>query len=156
MTSATDLLIIVGIVGGSLVLGLGIVFAILRVWVGRFRARVQAQFPADGIVMAEWFANNFGVQSRGVTQLRGNGALVLGKDALHFVMMATKNELKIPLASITAVSFAKSHLGKTVGRKLLAIDFTNEAGAADRVALLVRQPEAWQQALQGSARRAGV
>lgn len=148
MTSASDILIIVGVVGGSLILGLGIVFAILRVWIGKFRARVQAQFAADEIVLADWFANNFGVQSRGVVQLRGNGALVLGKDALLFVMMATKTELRIPLGSVTAVSFAKSHLGKTVGRKLLAIDFINEAGAADRVALLVRQPDVWQQALQ--------
>ena len=157
MTAASDILILIGAIGGALILGLGIVFALLRVWIGKFRAQVQARFAADEIVLAEWFANNFGVQSRGVTQLRGNGALVLGTDALHFVMMATKSELKIPLASITAVSFANSHLGKTVqawtgARKLLAVDFTNEVGAPDRVALLVHQPEAWQQALQQHTR----
>lgn len=148
MTSTSDVLILLGIIGGALIFGLGIVFVLLRVWIGKFRAQVQARFAAEEIVLADWFANNFGEQSRGAAQLRGNGALILGKQTLHFVMMANKRELTIPLASITGVSFVKSHLGKSVGRKLLAVDFTNEAGAPDRVALLVRQPEAWQQALQ--------
>jgi hypothetical protein len=148
VNSSTDILLIVATVVGATVLGLLPVFAFLRVLKSKLRARVEAQLSADAIVMADWFANNFGVQSRGVTQLRGNGALVLGKDALHFFMMASQTELRIPLASITAVSVANSHLGKTVGRKLLAVDFSNEAGESDRVVWLVRQPDAWQQALQ--------
>lgn len=146
--STSDVLILLGVIGGALLLALGIVFVLLRAWIGKFRARVQARFPADAIVLAEWSANSFGVRSRGPAQGRGNGALVLSKQTLHFVMMATERELTIPLTSITAVSFVKSHLGKSVGRKLLAVDFSNEAGAPDRVALLVREPEAWQHALQ--------
>jgi hypothetical protein len=73
---------------------------------------------------------------------------VLTKDTLHFFMLVGQRELKIPLSAITGVSFVNRHLGKTVGRKLLAVDFHNEAGAADRVAWYVREPDAWQQRLQ--------
>jgi hypothetical protein len=140
----TEIVLMVAAIAGALVLGLAVVLAILRALVSKARARVAAQIPADAILMVDWFANNFGVQSQGVAQLRGNGALVLTNAALHFFMFVPQRELKIPLAAITAVSSARSHLGKTVGRELLAVDFTNEAGATDRVAWLVRELDAWQ------------
>ena len=152
MTSVKDIALIIAVVVGSIVLVSLAVLVLLRSMSGKLRARVEAQLPAESIVLADWFANSFGVQSRGVTQLRGNGALVLTRDALHFFMMVTHNDLRIPLASITGISFVSSHLGKTVGRTLLAIDFSNDVNAPDRVALLVRQPELWMQTLPGDRR----
>jgi hypothetical protein len=148
---SNESVMIVAIIAGSLGLAVVIVlliFALMRGLVSKAKARVAAQIPAQAIVMVDWMANNFGVQSLGVTQLRGNGALVLSKDTLHFFMLVGQRELKIPLAAITGVSLVNRHLGKTVGRKLLAVDFTNDAGAADRVAWYVREPDAWQQRLQ--------
>jgi hypothetical protein len=156
--SNNESVMIVAIIAGSIGLAVVIVlliFVLMRGLVSKAKARVAAQIPAEAIVMVDWVANNFGVQSLGVTQLRGNGALVLTKDTLHFFMLVGQRELKIPLASITGISFVNRHLGKTVGRKLLAVDFNNEAGAADRVAWYVRELDAWQQRLREHTKATG-
>jgi hypothetical protein len=147
----SDTVLIVVILASTTGLAVAIVLTILalmRGLIAKARARVEAQIPAHAIIFADYMANNFGVQSQGALQLRGNGALVLSNDALQFFMLVSERELKIPLANITGVSFTNRHLGKTVGRKLLAVDFTNDAGAADRVAWYVREPDTWEQRLR--------
>lgn len=98
-------------------------------------------------VLVDELANCFGVESAGVTQLRGNGCLALGPDLLVFAMWLPKRDIVIPRNRIQAVDTAGSHLGKTVMRRLLRVAWTREDGTQDRVAWFVRDLDAWLAAL---------
>jgi hypothetical protein len=101
-----------------------------------------------GDVIADEFANFFGVESRGKGQVRGNGHLAASSDEIVFVMWVPRRELAIPRDRVTAVERTRSHLGKSVGRELLCVRFTNDAGEPDSAAWLVRDLAAWEAALR--------
>ena len=135
----------------------GVVFAALFLFGGMLqaasnavrraaRAKIEERFPNGDYLRAADMANNFGVTSKGVAQLRGNGALVLTREVLHFLALAGA-DLSIPRSSIRASSMVRSHLGKSVGRALLKVEYAN-----DSVAFFVEEPEAWQAALAGERR----
>lgn len=98
--------------------------------------------------MADESANFFGVESRGKAQLRGNGHLAASPDEILFVMWLPRRELTISRHRVTAVERTRWHLGKSVGRELLRVRFTNDAGEGDSVAWLVRDLAAWESALR--------
>lgn len=99
------------------------------------------------MVAADDSANFFGVESRGAAQIRGNGYLAASPDEILFIMWLPRRELAIPLSRVTAVERATSHLGKTIGRELLRVRFTNDAGQPDSVAWFVRDLPMWESAL---------
>lgn len=111
-------------------------------------ADVHARLGQGRIVAADESANFFGVESRGVAQMRGNGYLAASRDEILFVMWLPRRELTIPRSRVTAVERTKSHLGKSVGRELLRVRFTNESGQPDSVAWLVRDLPTWESALE--------
>jgi len=135
---------------GASVLGLVLFVALLifalRQFMRRLRARGRAEiarrFPASEVLLEETLALSFGQQSRGVTQLRGNGALALTGAELYFAMYVPARELRIPLASIAAVSLVRRHLGKGQGVELLHVRYTHE-GVEDAIAWRVPDPGAW-------------
>jgi hypothetical protein len=108
----------------------------------RGRAEIDKRFAASDVLLAETLALSFGQESKGVAQLRGNGALALTRSELCFVMYVPTRELRIPLASIRAASLVRSHLGKTQGSKLLHVRFTNADGE-DAIAWRLPNPDAW-------------
>ena len=110
-------------------------------------AEVRAELGDSEIVAIDNRANCFGLESAGVTQIRGNGCLAATNDEILFIMWIPRKEIRIPRSWITSVERAKSHLGKTVFRPLLLVRFTNDQGAADAVAWLVRDLPAWEAAL---------
>jgi hypothetical protein len=93
-------------------------------------------------------ANFFGIESRGVMQIRGNGILLLTDTDLVFGMFRPTREFLIPLANIEKVELVKSHLTKTVFQPLLKVYFTNEEGAADSVAWWLANPAEWKNVLE--------
>ncbi|MBA3549141.1 MAG: hypothetical protein H0T76_21935 [Nannocystis sp.] len=109
----------------------------------RGRAEIARRYPASEVLLEETLAQSFGQQSKGATQLRGSGALALTGTELCFVMYVPASELRIPLASIDAVSLVRSHLGKSQGTKLLHVRFTRE-GVEDAIAWRLPEPDAWQ------------
>lgn len=111
-------------------------------------ADVASRLAGEGIVLADESANFFGVESRGGAQLRGNGHLAASPERVLFVMWLPRRELTIRRDRITSVERTKSHLGKSVGRELLRVRFTNDAGEADSAAWLVRDLAAWETALR--------
>lgn len=113
----------------------------------KIAAYVDARLGGEGIVAADASANFFGVESRGRAQLRGNGHLAASHSQILFVMWLPRRELTIPRDRVTAVERTRSHLGKSVGRELLRVGFTNDAGAPDSVAWLVRDLAAWESVL---------
>lgn len=108
---------------------------------------VRARLGHDVIVIDER-ANCFGVESAGVTQIRGNGCLALGRDTLLFRMWIPKKEIAIPRERIIEVERVRTHLGKTKGRDLLRVRFSTPGGTEDSVAWLVHDLPAWEAALR--------
>lgn len=108
----------------------------------RGRTALAERLPEADVLRSETLAQSFGEESRGVTQVRGNGALALTKSELFFLLYVPERELRIPLRSIQATSLVRTHLGKTTGAKLLKIEFTAESGR-DSIAWCVRDPEVW-------------
>jgi hypothetical protein len=144
------------VIGGLALLGvlLFIVPAVVAAAVrGPLNARIAKRYREEEILSRDLMANSFGLQSKGVFQVRGNGALVLTRGGLHFFMLLREEELRIPLDAILEAGLVRAHLGKTVGRKLLKVRFLRD-GAEDAVAWYVRDPAAWESKLRELRRRA--
>ena len=135
---------------GALLLAAALVF-MLRNLLKTAKAEVYAEYPEHIRILTSPMANLFGIQSRGMKQIRGNGILLLTASQIYFRMLLPRRELLVPLSSITAVETPKSFLGKTKGRKLLKVDFRNDTGGTDSAAWLVPDPDKWVEAIRGSA-----
>ena len=105
---------------------------------------IEASFQESEIVKVSESANYFGLESKGVKQIRGNGVLILTKKKLYFEMwVRPKTVIEIPINSIQKIESVKSHLKKSRFQNLLKVIFTNERGNDDSVAWLVRDLEEW-------------
>ncbi|MFC1646433.1 hypothetical protein ACFL2Y_04575 [Candidatus Omnitrophota bacterium] len=93
-------------------------------------------------------ANYFGQESKGVTQIRGNGVLLLTQEELCFEMWAPKRELRIPVSSISGVESTQSHLSKSILTPLLKVVFKNESGQTDSAAWLVNNLDNWKESIE--------
>jgi hypothetical protein len=120
---------------------------------GPLRRRARRHL-ADSKLLREEDANSFGIESAGPWQVRGNGTLALTKHEVLFAQWVPNRLLRIPLRSIVEVTTVRSHLGKTVGRKLLKVVWTTEVGEKDSIALWVGDLDGWLDAL-GSPRSRG-
>jgi hypothetical protein len=116
-----------------------VIFGVVGVFTRRLRAQnlaaAQAKFPHAQLIVPD--AMFFGQQSKGATQLRGTGTLVLTDKELYFRKWAVGDELTIPFSSIESIETPKGHLGKTYGRPLLKVNYRREDGQADSVAWFV-------------------
>lgn len=135
------------IVGGSLLVA-AVVILVLRRGTQRLRTRGRAEidtrYRSSEVLLAETLVQSFGQASKGVTQLRGSGALALTRSELCFVMYVPTSELRIPIASVEAVSLVKRHLGKTQGVDLLHVRYTRE-GVEDSIAWRLPEPARWKE-----------
>lgn len=113
----------------------------------RVAQEVRLRLGPGRVALLDEGSNFFGLQSKGVRQIRGNGCLALSPDEILFVMWWPRRELRIARDRITGVERTKWHIGKTVGRNLLKVHFVNDAGAADSAAWYVSDLASWQAAL---------
>jgi hypothetical protein len=120
---------------------------VLHLLKGPLESRIAGQYKADDILMQDLTANCFGLESKGVWQLRGNGALVLTRSFLHFFMFVPIWDLRVPLGAITELSITKSHLGKATLYDLLKVRFS-ENGKPDSIAWYLGDPPAWKERIQ--------
>jgi hypothetical protein len=134
-----------------LLAGLLVMLAVARLSVGHLKGRVperiKRKFAGKQVVRESVGANFFGQSSRGLGQIRGNGVLVLTPVELYFVMFVPRKELAIPLSDVTSVSTPRTHLGKTVGMRLLRVDFRSPSGE-DAAAWAVRDVDEWSSAVR--------
>ncbi len=98
--------------------------------------------------LIDGMANFFGVESQGAAKVRGNCCLALGDEQLVSVMWLPQRVTTIPRAAFRSVELTKWHLGKTKGMEMVKLHFVNEAGDDDSVAWIVRDKDAWRQALE--------
>jgi hypothetical protein len=115
------------------------VFALVR---RKLYEGVRRKFAGQTIIRESIGANFLGQKSKGLGQIRGNGALVLTPTELYFIMFAPRREMSISLDAVTSVSTPRSHLGKTCVAKLLRVDFRSDDGD-DAVAWAVRDLDSW-------------
>jgi hypothetical protein len=121
----------------------GLVLIVLRNVARQKEASARERYPnARQIDRAASF---FGQESRGVTQMRGNGTLILTDSDLIFEMWLPSKEFRIPLRSIQAIENPTSFLGKSRFTPLLKVVYTNDQGAADSMAWQVRELSGWMQ-----------
>lgn len=112
--------------------------------------RIAKLYPADKVVLQDLKALSFGLESKGVTQSRGNGALVLTANEVHWFQFAPEIDIRIPRASITKVDTVTTHLGKSLGKDVLYVAFTVD-GKPDSMAWNVMDLNAWLTALKQPA-----
>ena len=139
------------IVLGALVLTLIVVPPLVHRFMGpSLQSRVENVYAPADVRLQDLQALGFGLESKGATQLRGNGALVLTAKELHFFQFTPASDTRIPLDAITEVKTVKSHLGKTIGRDLLHVSFAAD-GTPDSMAWAVTDVSAWTGLLRENA-----
>jgi len=88
-------------------------------------------------------ASFFGQESRGATQMRGNGTLILTDTDLIFEMWVPNREFRIALRSIQSIENPTSFLGKSRFTPLLKVVYINDQGTADSMAWQVTDLSNW-------------
>jgi hypothetical protein len=105
--------------------------------------RLRERLGGEPFVLRDDMANSLGLRSRGPVQLRGNGVLVLTRQHLAFAPLFRNDPLVIELARIRRVDTTRSHLGKSIARDLLSVEFDD-----DQIVWFVRDLPAWLAALR--------
>ncbi len=162
MDTPGPVLLVILIVVGVVIVGLAVLKLVLVVW-GRVErridravtARLTARYAPEEMLLHETMANFFGEESRGPAQMRGNGGLVLTRDALVFHMLVPERTITVPLEDIRDVSLVRSHLGKRVGRDLVHVRYAVPDGT-DAIAWFVRDPATWRRELEARSRGAAA
>jgi len=145
-TTTTIGLIALGVVTMAAVMS-GVTKLILRFMKRPLEVRIAVLYGPDDILMKDLAANNFGLESWGRWQGRGNGALVLTNDCLHFFRFVTGGDVRVPLGSITDITFTKHHLGKATIFDLLKVRFALN-DKPDSIALYLTDPKAWKSRIE--------
>jgi hypothetical protein len=136
------------LVGGSLVFAIAVLWMIRRIVKGKRYALAQLEELRGGkpALRVDARALLFGIESAGKLQLRGNGLLSLLDTELVFSMLVPARTFRIPLADIVSIDDPRWFLGKSHGRKLLAVGWTIEA-RTERAAWFVPDLDGWIAAL---------
>ena len=98
-------------------------------------------------------ANFFGQQSLGLTQMKGNGVLILMDSEVYYEMWIPKKIIRIPLESIKDIEETKFYLGKTKFKPLLKITFINDENEEDSCTWLVSNIKGWKEKLKIQANK---
>lgn len=145
-TATTIGLIALGVVAIMLVMSVVVKLVLHRMKLP-LEARIAAHYGPDKILMKDLAAMSFGLESKGRWQGRGNGALVLTADYLHFFRFVSGADLRVPLAAITELTFTKSHLGKATIYDLLKVRFSVDS-QTDSIALYLTDPKGWKNRIE--------
>ena len=119
----------------------GGVFVVLRNTARQKEAGARERYPNARHV--DRAASFFGQESRGGTQMRGNGTLILTDSDLIFEMWVPNREFRIPLRSIQSLENPASFLGKSRFAPLLKVVYTNDQGTTDAMAWQVPDLSGW-------------
>lgn len=135
----------------SVVLGVSALIALIKFMLFRVRKKlevyIQTNFDQKEILGATTSANFFGKKSKGGKQIRGNGALVLTKDAIYFFRAVPFKEYLIPFKSVIEVSLPSAFNGKSVLSKLLSVQYKTNSGS-ETMAWALKNPESWKKTIE--------
>jgi hypothetical protein len=143
---------------GAVVLGLLFMSVVAKITLDRvskvMKERVAKHCQGAEIVKVDYTAMSFGQESKGKFQGRGNGALILTTKEIIFLRAVMPTELTVPLERVTRFSFVHSHLGKATPYRLLKIEFDGDAGGEDSIALIVKDPDGFMDAIETACAKA--
>lgn len=88
-------------------------------------------------------------ESHGYSQPQGKGYLVLTDDELYFEMVLLNKVLSIPTAFILEVGQTNRLLGVNPLRAMLKVDFEDDKGNKDAIALNVKELALWKKEIKG-------
>ena len=146
---------VLALVAGILLLvALAFVLAMLPVRARAKRLEAGLEEELGEGILRRANAQGLGLESRGRSQVRGNGWLVLTADELRFRQWVPDRETVVPLAAVTDVGTEKSWLGKWVGRRLLRVRWRTPEGGTDAMAWNVQDLDGWLAALDSENPRA--
>lgn len=122
---------------------LGAVFALTFRWLRRLsRQRQQAmmaRYPNARQVISG--ANFLGEESKGISQVTGNGTLVITESDIVFERWVPRKDYVIPLNRIVAIELPTSFLGETGFRALLKVVYRTDTGEQDAIAWAVEDAD---------------
>lgn len=127
----------------------GTIFYVFRRSSQKQIQNMQERFPAAKIITG---ANFFGQLSKGLTQIRGNGTLVLTDAEIIFEKWMPRTEYRIPLNRIHSIETPKVFLSKSVGRPLLKINYEDETGRSDAIAWYVKDVASLKDLIENSTK----
>lgn len=113
----------------------------------RLEKHIVQNFNQHEIISATTNANFFGFKSIGYKQIRGNGAIVLTKEALCFVRALPFQEHIIPLDKVKEISLPTSFNGRSIFKKLLCVHY-QVGGQEEAIAWAVNSPEKWKVSIE--------
>lgn len=140
---AGNVVVIVMVVVVSLAIVFGAVLFVLRNLSRQQESGARERYPLAKQI--DRTASFFGQESRGVTQMRGNGTLILTDTELIFEQWMTNNVFRISLRTIQGIENPTSFLGKSRFAPLLKVVYTNDQGVNDSMAWQVRDLNGWMQ-----------
>ena len=133
---------VVLLVLGILTLVFGVLAIVGTIVKRKVKAAIDTHFSPGEMVLSSYKANFFGLESKGMGQVRGNGALVLTREKVWFKQLAVNRIIDIPLCDIVQVETVHSHLGKSIFRPLLKVQF-NVGTTLDAIVWYVPNPQEW-------------
>ena len=119
-------------------IGLFVLFAIIKKKRTEQISEVKEKFNVKDILFSDNSANFFGQKSNGISQVRGNGILLVTEHEIYFSLLMPRKEVCIPVKQIIAITSETSFLGKSKFKPLLVIQFKDRAGNLDSAAWLIR------------------
>jgi len=123
-------------------------FFLLRRMQKRQAAAILKRFEGQTLHIVSSKANFFGLSSRGMRQLRGNGVLALSENVLFFQLWLSRNYIEIPLKNITGIETPRVFQRRSILRRLLRVNFTSDRGRPDAAAWYVNNLPEWKEALE--------
>lgn len=131
----------------ALLFTLSLLFYVVKRIVQKKLANIIAtQFDEKAILGVSTQVNFLGQHSKRLTQIRGNGALILTQEQLTFILAFPQREYTIPLHQITKVTTRKSFLLKSYFTQLLVIHFFHDE-IEDSIAFEIKNRQQWHEAI---------
>ena len=136
----TPTFIVISVVAFIIVIALflAVLAGFLRKLMKKAEQKAITLWETEGVLRVEKSANFFGVESRGMGQVRGNSVLMLTGKGLRNMMWLPSREFGVDWETVRKVEIVKSHLGKSKLAPLVKVHFTNEKGESDSAAWLVK------------------
>jgi hypothetical protein len=130
-----------------------IFFRYLRKKQNELEENFQRRFTGKKIRFMDKCAVFRAQESHGYSQSQGMGYLVLTDDELYFERTFLRKVLPIPTTSITKVGETKRLGGQNPGKPMLKIEFKDNEGNKDSIALTVKELSKWQNEISAVVRK---
>jgi hypothetical protein len=139
----------------SITIGIGCValilfFVFLKKKQDELESNFQRRFFGKNIKLLDKTALFVAQESDGYSHTRGIGYLVLTDEELYFERQLVHKVLEIPISSILGVGTTKRLAGQGMVNPMLKIEFNDNLGKEDSVALCVKDLLQWEKVIGSS------